>query len=84
MVSPFGYQDMMRRKDLAKRFPYTVEIGRHPHHKGDFGDPRKSWYYECIQNPWAADDHAFVGRVYYFSTEQDSLMFFLRWDGEEA
>ena len=79
MLNSFG------SKIDKRRFPYSVEIERHPLHKGDFGDPRKSWCYECVQGPWAAEDGLFTGkRIYHFTNEQDSLMFFLRWDGEEA
>ena len=66
------------------KYPHMVELDRHPDQPAgsDYGDPRKVWCYDCASAAWAVEADVFSAkRAYYFTSEQDALMFKLRWIG---
>lgn len=83
------YLDKGGRIVLDRKFPYVVELPRHPDHPRDKlnGDPRKEWLYSGVASgKWMVDPdplakYGIIGelRTYRFANEYDAVMFRLKW-----
>jgi hypothetical protein len=69
------------RQPTSMETGYFIQMDPHPDRTTN-RDPRKVWMYECCSGKFAATFDIRLGPyvTYYFESEQDFLLFKLRWE----